>query len=161
MPVSNIYSTRQIKIIKHFFNYRRLSLEFYSATRRRTYITSASYLDLIKAYTDCTNLKQKEIMEEKMRYVGGLEELEYATVQVNQMKEDLFILQPQLQTAQKDTEKMMIMISRETVEVEKATARVQDDEKVANVQAEAANELKSECEADLALAIPILEGNKI
>jgi len=98
-------------------------------------------------------------MEEKMRYVGGLEELEYATVQVNQMKEDLFILQPKLQIAKKDTEKMMIMISRETAEVEKATARVQADEKVANVQAEAANELKSECEADLALAIPILEGN--
>jgi len=98
-------------------------------------------------------------MEEKMRYVGGLKELEYATVQVNQMKEDLFILQPKLEIAQKETEKMMIMISRETVEVEKATAKVQVDEKVANIQAEAANELKSECETDLALAIPILEGN--
>lgn len=134
-------------------------MEFYSTTRRRTYITSASYLDLIKAYTNCTNLKQKEIMEEKMRYVGGLEELESATVQVNQMKEDLFILQPKLEIAQKDTEKMMIMISRETVEVERVTAKVQVDEKVANIQAEAANELKLECEADLALAIPILEGN--
>jgi len=146
------------EIISFLNNYRRLSLEFYSTTRRRTYITSASYLDLIKAYTNCTNLKQKEIMEEKMRYVGGLEELESATVQVNQMKEDLFILQPKLEIAQKDTEQMMIMISRETVEVERATAKVQVDEKVANIQAEAANELKSECEADLALAIPILEG---
>ncbi|XP_025190774.1 dynein heavy chain 7, axonemal [Melanaphis sacchari] len=136
---------------------RRLSLEFYLATRRRTYVTSASYLDLIKSYTDCTNRKQKEIMEAKMRYVGGLQELEYATVQVSQMKEDLFKLQPQLQQAQKDTEEMMVMISRETVEVEKATTRVQEDEKVANVQAEAANELKTECEADLALAIPVLE----
>lgn len=107
---------------------------------------------------DCTNRKQKEIMEAKMRYVGGLRELEYATLQVSKMKEDLFKLQPQLQQAQKDTEEMMIMISRETVEVEKATTRVQEDEKVANVQAEAANELKIECEADLALAIPVLEG---
>lgn len=149
-----------IKITKYvsILFYRRLSWEFYSATRRRTYVTSASYLDLIKAYTDCTNRKQKEIMEAKMRYVGGLQELEYATLQVSQMKEDLFKLQPQLQQAQKDTEEMMVMISRETVEVEKATARVQEDEKVANVQAEAANELKTECEADLALAIPVLEG---
>lgn len=133
-------------------------MEFYSATKRRTYVTSASYLDLIKSYTDCTNRKQKEIMETKLRYVGGLQELEYATLQVSQMKEDLFKLQPQLQQAQKDTEEMMVMISRETVEVEKATTRVQEDEKVANVQAEAANELKTECEADLALAIPVLEG---
>lgn len=137
-----------------------MSLEFYSASKRRTYITSASYLDLIKAYTESVNLKQKEIMEEKMRYVGGLQKLEYATVQVNQMKDDLFKLQPKLQQAQKDTEKMMVMISRETFEVEKATARVQDDEKIANVQAEEANDLKKECETDLALAIPVLEGNK-
>lgn len=134
-------------------------MEFYSASKRRTYITSASYLDLIKAYTESVNRKQKEIMEEKMRYVNGLQKLEYATVQVNQMKDDLFKLQPQLQQAQKDTEKMMVMISRETIEVEKATARVQEDEKIANVQAEEANALKKECETDLALAIPVLEGN--
>jgi len=142
----------------YVLNFRRLSAEFYSATKRRTYITSASYLDLIKAYKDCTNQKQKEIMEMKMRYVGGLRELEYATEQVSQMKEDLFKLQPQLQRAQKDTDKMMNMISRETAEVEKATARVQEDEKVAKVQAEEANSLKTECETDLAAAIPILEG---
>lgn len=136
-------------------------MEFYTNTWRHTYITSASYLDLIKAYTDCTNRKQKEIMEAKMRYVSGLQELEFATLQVSQMKEDLFKLQPQLQQAQKDTDKMMIMISHETVEVEKATARVLEDEKVANVIAEAANELKTECEADLALALPVLEGNLI
>lgn len=145
-------------VLAHLLEFRRLSAEFYSTTQRRTYITSASYLDLIKAYTDCTNQKQKEIMEIKMRYVSGLQELEYATVQVSQMKEDLFKLQPQLQQAQKDTEKMMNIISRETVEVEKATARVQADEKVANVQAEEANSLKTECETDLALAIPVLEG---
>lgn len=96
-----------------------------------------------------------------MRYVSGLQELQYATVQVNQMKEDLFKLQPQLKQAQIETEEMMEMISRETTEVEKATARVQVDEQAANIQAEAANKLKSECETDLALAIPILEGNEL
>ncbi|VVC44482.1 Dynein heavy chain, domain-2,Dynein heavy chain domain,Dynein heavy chain, P-loop containing D4 domain,P- [Cinara cedri] len=147
-----------VTVCKQFhFDAKKLSLEFYSTTRRHTYITSASYLDLIQAYTKCTNRKQKDIMEAKMRYIGGLQELDYATLQVSQMKEDLFKLQPQLQQAQKDTEEMMTMISRETVEVGKATARVQEDEKVANVQAEAANELKTECEADLALAIPVLE----
>lgn len=112
----------------------------------------------MKAYTDCTNRKQKEIQEVKLRYVVGLQKLEYATIQVSQMKEDLFKLQPKLQQAQRDTEQMMDIISRETVEVEKITTKVQEDEKVANVQAEEANALKSECEADLALAIPVLEG---
>lgn len=115
-------------------------------------------MDLIKAYTECTNRKQKEIMEAKTRYVNGLQELEYATEQVSQMKEDIFKLQIQLQQAQKDTDKMMNIISRETVVVEKATHRVQEDEKAANIQAKEANALKTECETDLALAIPILEG---
>lgn len=95
-----------------------------------------------------------------MRYVSGLRELENATVQVNQMKEDLFKLQPQLQRAQKETNKMMAMISRQTVETKKVTAMVQEDEKIANVQAKEANELKTECENELALAIPVLEGNR-
>lgn len=137
---------------------RNLSIEFYSATQRRTYITSASYLDLIKAYIECTDRKQIEVTDYKMRYVGGLKELEYATEQVSQMKEDLFKLQPELQKAQNDTEKMMTMISHETNQVEIATARVQEDEKIANVQAEAANKLKTECEDDLALARPAFEG---
>jgi len=98
-------------------------------------------------------------MEAKMRYVSGLRELEHATIQVKQMKEDLFKLRPQLQKAQKDMEKMMVMISQKTIEAEKATLRVQEDEKVANVQAKDANKLKTECENDLALVIPVLEGS--
>lgn len=134
-------------------------MEFYSTTRRRTYITSMSYLHLIKSYTDSINRKQKEIMDAKMRYVTGLRELEHATIQINQMKEDLFKLQPQLQKAQKDTEKMMAMISHNTIEAEEATLRVQEDEKVANIQAKDANELKIECENELALVMPVLEGS--
>jgi len=98
-------------------------------------------------------------MDAKMRYVTGLRELEHATIQINQMKEDLFKLQPQLQKAQKDTEKMMAMISHNTIEAEEATLRVQEDEKVANIQAKDANELKIECENELALVMPVLEGS--
>lgn len=94
----------------------------------------------------------------KKRYVVGLRELEKATIQVSQMKDDLFKLQPQLQLAQQDAERMMNIIAHETAEVERATNQVEKDEKVANVQAEAANALRTECENDLALAIPILEG---
>lgn len=109
---------------------------------------------------ECIYRKQKEVTDYKMRYVGGLKELEYATEQVSQMKEDLFKLKPELQEAQKDTEKMMNMISYETIQVEIATTRVQEDEKITNVQAEAANKLKAECEDDLALAKPAFEGNQ-
>lgn len=74
------------------------------------------------------------------------------------MQTELEKLQPQLTCAADETLKMMEVIERETVQVEKASALVREDEKIAKIQAHAANELKTECEADLALAIPILEG---
>lgn len=52
----------------------------------------------------------------------------------------------------------MGFIEAETVQIEKGSALVHEDEKIAKIQATAANELKTECEADLAQAIPILEG---
>lgn len=51
-----------------------------------TYVTSASYLELIKSFTDLTNLKQNELMTAKGRYVGGLEKLYYAAVSIGKLK---------------------------------------------------------------------------
>ncbi|KAL1115992.1 hypothetical protein AAG570_005487 [Ranatra chinensis] len=106
-----------------------MSDRFFSITGRKTYITSASYLDLIRAYTDLVSIMQKDLEE----------------------------LQPQLKKAALQTQAMLKVIEHETIEVEKTSERVREDEKVANAQAAAATALKTECENDLAIAIPILE----
>jgi dynein heavy chain len=74
------------------------------------------------------------------------------------MQRQLSDLKPQLVLAANKTQDMMVEIEKETVKVATASAQVRADEKVANVQAAAAQELKNECEADLAQTIPILEG---
>jgi dynein heavy chain len=74
------------------------------------------------------------------------------------MQRQLSDLKPQLVLAAKKTQDMMIEIEKETVKVATASAQVRTDEKVANMQAAAAQELKNECEADLAQTVPILEG---
>jgi dynein heavy chain len=76
------------------------------------------------------------------------------------MQRELSELKPQLGLAASKTQDMLREIEEETVKVEAASAQVRSDEKVANLQAAAAEELKSECEAELAQAIPILEGNE-
>jgi dynein heavy chain len=63
---------------------RRVSDAFFAQEGRRTYITSAAYLELIRSFTDLTNAKQEEIMEAKQRYVGGLNKLLFAAEQVRQ-----------------------------------------------------------------------------
>lgn len=78
--------------------------------------------------------------------------------QVGIMQVDLEELQPKLKVAAIETSEMMEVIEKETKQVEIVSSRVKEDEAKANIQAEAATALKEECEADLALAIPVLEG---
>ncbi|XP_054281409.1 dynein axonemal heavy chain 7-like [Macrosteles quadrilineatus] len=136
---------------------RETSEKFYSVTGRKCYVTSASYLMMVKKYRHLITQKQEEIVHSKAQFITGLEKLEFASKQVSVMQKELEALQPQLQVAAAETEKMMEVIERETVIIEQASGLVREDEKVAKIQAAAANNLKIECEADLALAIPILE----
>ncbi|KAF7282405.1 hypothetical protein GWI33_002719 [Rhynchophorus ferrugineus] len=131
--------------------------EFYEKLGRKTYITSASYLELIKSFTELTNRKQNELMAAKNRYLGGLEKLYHASVSIGEMQRSLAELQPQLKEMSDKATAMLKQIEKETATVEKISAVVREDEKVANKQAAAAQALKLECEADLAEALPILE----
>lgn len=86
-----------------------------------------------------------------------MDKLLFAAQQIAEMQKALEAYQPQLVAMTNKAIEMTKQIARETIEVEKASNQVKQEEKVANVQAAKAQALKSECEADLAQAIPILE----
>ena len=73
------------------------------------------------------------------------------------MQKELEELQPQLVVSQEENAKMLVVIEKESGEVEETSKIVRADEVVANEQAAQAQALKDECEADLAEAIPALE----
>ncbi|XP_014249835.1 dynein heavy chain 12, axonemal-like isoform X2 [Cimex lectularius] len=147
-----------VQVCKYFhISSRVLAEKFFTALGKTVYITSTSYLDLIKAYTKLVTKKQDELREAKMRYLGGLEKLEFAAEQVTVMQHDLELLQPQLKESVDETQEMLNGVEKERHIVDAASAQVREDEKAANEQADAAVTLKIECENDLALAIPILE----
>lgn len=77
--------------------------------------------------------------------------------QVADMQKELEELQPQLVVSAEENSKMLIVIEKESAEVEETSKNVKADEQVANEQAAQAQALKDECEADLAEAIPALE----
>ena len=156
--VSDEIKNSAVMACKHFHVVaREVADEFYKTTSRKTYITSNSYLELIKSYTALTNTKQKEILKLKSRYVVGLDKLLFAAEQISEMQRSLEEYKPQLLAMTQKAIEMTEEIASETITVEQASALVKEDEKVANVQAAAAQLLKSECEAELALAIPVLE----
>ncbi|CAG5048847.1 unnamed protein product [Parnassius apollo] len=136
---------------------RTISGDFFNQYGRKTYVTSASYLNLIKTFTTLTNRKQRELRAAKLRYTNGLDKLSQAAEAVAIMQHDLNELKPQLIVMAAKSAKMMQEIEIETATADKAAAQVREDQKIANVQAAAAEELKKDCEADLALALPILE----
>jgi len=72
------------------------------------------------------------------------------------MQVELEQLQPQLVVAAAENEKMLVIIQRESKDVETTSEKVRGEEAIANEQAAESQALKEECEADLAEAIPAL-----
>ncbi|EFN82623.1 Dynein heavy chain 7, axonemal [Harpegnathos saltator] len=136
---------------------RRMSSRYRETFGRTIHLTSSAFLHMLKLYTRLTSQKQQEIVATRNRYVAGLEKLELAAEQVEQMKATLTILKPQLELSAQQTVITMKEVENENVTVERATIVMKQEEEIANKKAEIAGALKSECEADLAVAIPILE----
>ena len=73
------------------------------------------------------------------------------------MQVELEELQPQLIQTAKETAEMMIVVEKETADAQVIRENVAKEEAKASEQADAAQNMKNECEADLAEAMPILQ----
>ncbi|XP_051153293.1 dynein axonemal heavy chain 3-like [Leptopilina boulardi] len=120
-------------------------------------ITPTIFVRHVKLYRKIILAKQKELKIAKSKYMSCLEKLKLASNQVDQMKKVLMTLRPQLESSAEQTRITMEEVENENLAVEKATIIVKDEEKIANDKAEIAGKLRTECETDLAVAIPILE----
>lgn len=125
---------------------------------RPVYVTPASYLSLLDGFHSLMAEQQMQIRQAIERYRSGLARLAEASEQVNKMQVELSELQPKLVEASRQTDQMMKTIQQESGEVEKTSALIRADEVAANEEAAVATALKAECEADLAEALPALEG---
>ncbi|KAK6177269.1 hypothetical protein SNE40_015399 [Patella caerulea] len=147
-----------VHMCKYFHQSTRiLSEKFLEELGRHNYVTPTSYLELIYAFKNLLQKKQDEIMKAKRRYIVGLEKLAFASSQVADMQKELEELQPQLVVSAAENSKMMVIIEKESGEVEETSKKVKADEAVANEQAAEAQALKDECENELAEALPALE----
>lgn len=92
----------------------------------------------------------------RKRYLNGLDKLEYAAEQISRMRFVLTELKPQLETSAKETADTMQRIEAENAIIKQQTILVKRDEHIVNAQAKIAKQLKMECEAELAEALPAL-----
>lgn len=61
----------------------------------------------------------REVSKQKSRYETGLEKLDSAASQVSTMQKELTDLQPQLVTASKEVDEIMVIIEKDSIEVAK------------------------------------------
>lgn len=134
-----------------------MSEDFYFNYNRRYYITPTSFLQLIKCLYKLYGQKIEQITIQQNRYEAGLERLDFAAGQVSIMQDELQTLQPKLLTQSQLSDKLMIRIEQDTINVEAKKEIVAADEALANEAAAAAQAIKDDCESDLAEATPALE----
>lgn len=133
------------------------SEDYYLTYGRRYYITPTSFLQLIKSLYKLYGQKIEQITIQQNRYEGGLERLDFAASQVAVMQDELQQLQPKLLAQSQLSDKLMIRIEQDTINVEAKKEIVAADEALANEAAAAAQAIKDDCESDLAEATPALE----
>lgn len=133
------------------------SEDYYLAYGRRYYVTPTSFLQLIKSLYRLYGQKIDQITVQQNRYETGLEKLDFAAGEVAVMQDELHQLQPKLLAQSQLSDKLMIRIEQDTVNVEAKKEIVAADEALANEAAAAAQAIKDDCESDLAEATPALE----
>lgn len=130
------------------------SARLFNELARRTYVTPASFLEMLHLFKELYNRKHSEITMKRERYTIGLEKLDSAADQVTDMQQKLFDMQPKLKQLSDETEQIMVTIERDTAYAEKKKEVVGADEAAANEAAAAAQAIKDDCDSDLQEAIP-------
>ncbi|KAL1453422.1 hypothetical protein WDU94_007562 [Cyamophila willieti] len=158
MPISDALKKSCVSLCKSFHKSVEVSADrFYEQLKRKYYVTPIAYTELLKMFKQLYGNKLKSIKMMKERYDVGLTKLDFAASQVAEMSKELTALKPQLEITSVETEKLMVKIEQDTVQVEATKEIVGADEALANEAAAASQAIKDDCESDLAEAIPALK----
>lgn len=134
-----------------------LSDEFLIRLNRHNYVTSTSYLEMIKTFRDILEKKRAVTLTGKNRYLNGIEQLEMAKKQIDVLKDQLEEVQPQLKIAAETVAKQLAQVQADSEKANNQREHVMNDEAIAIEQATIANSIREECDAKLSEALPILD----
>ena len=134
-----------------------MATTFMAELQRPCYVTPTSYLELITTFKTLLAFKRKETTKRRQRYLTGLDKLNASEKEVLSMQRELEELQPVLEKTRAETNEMMALVQQETGDAELIRAGVAREEQIANAAAMTAKAIETECSAELALAMPMLE----
>lgn len=136
------------------------SIKFLEEQKRHYYVTPTSYLELITTFKTLLAQKRDEIMGLKNRYENGYNCLIKTEQDVGKMQIELEAMQPELIASSEEVERQTVIVEKQTVDAEVIKEAVAKEKASAQVTADAANAIKTECESALAEAMPVVEEAK-
>ncbi|CAB3230574.1 unnamed protein product [Arctia plantaginis] len=135
---------------------QELTRQFLIRLKRYNYVTPTAYLELINMFKSLLTRKRTELLTGEQRYLMGLDQLAIAAKSVAALQEALEILQPKLAAGAAAVAETTAKVEKEKEGVALVEAEVLVDQAAAAEQAQEAQGIKDECDADLAEAMPIL-----
>lgn len=133
-----------------------MTVRFFNEMRRRYYTTPSSYLALLKLFLATLKKKIKTTLTLKSKIANGLnvslnsniifirsevnfdkefsfQKLKETNETVAMMKEQLIILAPQLKTSSEEVSKLMQILAKQQIELDKVRITVAADEAIVKV----------------------------
>ena len=134
-----------------------LTKRYQDEMKKFNYVTPTSYLELITTFKSLLNVKKEEVGSQKKRYEVGLAKILSCAENVSKMEEELTALQPVLVVKTKEVEELIVVLDKESADAAVVKEKVQAEEATAKASADETNEMKMQCEAELAEALPALD----
>lgn len=130
--------------------------KFYERTKGRVYVTPTSYLELIHCFKNLLEQQRTKIMNNRNRYIKGIEQLEMAREQTNELQKALVKLEPELKVQSERVAEQVIQVNAAVEEAAKQKELVENDKIVAEEKVSAASEIAETCAAMMAEAMPLV-----
>jgi dynein heavy chain len=121
---------------------------------RQSYATPTSYLELLRLYKDGLDVRRRALNEDALRYTQGLTKLQQTKETVEELREELTRIQPQLAIAAADAEQLIVKVTADQAEADVQAASVSEDVAVADAKSQSVQVIKDDCQADLDEAMP-------
>ncbi|ESO06977.1 hypothetical protein HELRODRAFT_171012 [Helobdella robusta] len=137
-----------------------VSVSYLMNERRYNYTTPKSFLEQISLYRNLVSSKFNEIHQNTVRLVNGLEKLESASGQVDELKKTLVVQEKELAIKNEEANKLIAVVKGETDKVSAERAITNDEEKKVKIINDEVSVKFIECEADLRKAQPALDAAK-
>ena len=128
----------------------KISVRFKNELRRYNYVTPTSYLELLSLYKQILDKKRVDLKQSIDRLKSGLDKLIAANKAVEEMKILLKEMQPKLEQASIETEKMMEKLKVDKQSADETQKIVAQEEAIASKQEQEAREIAQK--AELAVA---------